>query len=210
MATAREYVFDARADLGLALEQMDTPPPVTDPTRHVLPVPYSSQHEKDAKRFRLDCGAACVEMIGEFYRSQLPGVGTNEIHAYMTEGKNETTNAAQLQDALKHFYDVEVFTHYDIPPVMLREWLNNGDPAIVLVRYGDFPLRMDLSYTSGHWMCVVGYDSFDWAGHEVQRLIMHDPDWYAQFMAQGAFLPVIEDMFVGMHLDYRRLALVAG
>ncbi|GAG06728.1 unnamed protein product, partial [marine sediment metagenome] len=30
------------------------------------------------------------------------------------------------------------------------------------------------------------------------------------FMAQGGFLPVIEEMFVGMHLDYKRLALVAG
>jgi hypothetical protein len=208
MATAKELLIDARSNIGLALEKMTTPP-VIDPTRRVLAVPYSSQHEKDAKRFRLDCGAACVEMVGEFYAGQTPGVGTNEIHAWMTDGKNKTTSANDLNRALKHFHDVDATACYDVSPEHLRGFIDDGDPAIVLVRYGDFPLRMDLSYTAGHWMCVVGYDSFDWAGHEVRRLIMHDPDWYYQFMAQGGFLPVIEEMFVGMHSDYRRLALVA-
>ncbi len=202
-------MLDARSDIEHALDQM-TSPPVIDPTRRVLPVPYSSQHEKDAKRFRLDCGAACVEMIGEFYHGQHPGVGTNDIHAWMTDGKNEKTTKDDLIRALKHFYDVDAKARYDVMTDWLRGWIDDGHPAIVLVRYGDFPLRMDLSYTSGHWMVVCGYDSFDWAGHEVRRLIMHDPDWYGQFMAQGGFLPVIEEMFTGMHLDYRRLALVAG
>ena len=209
MATAKELLIDARANIALALEKMATPP-VIDPTRRVLPVPYSSQHEVDAKRFSLDCGAACVEMIGEFYAGQTPGVGTNEIHDWMTGGKNETTTKDDLIRGLEHFYDVTASAFYSVTPSQLCDWIDLGHPAIVLVRYGDFPLRMDLSYTTGHWMCVVGYDSFDWAGHEVRRLIMHDPDWYAQFMAQGGFLPVIEEMFVGMHLDYKRLALVAG
>ena len=209
MAIVKELLLGARANIDLALGQIITPP-VIDPTRCVLSVPYSSQHEVDAKRFRLDCGAACVEMIGEYYSGQIPGVGTNEIHAWITGGENKKTTADQLQSALKHFYDVDVEKFYDTTPLQLRGKIDAGKPAIVLVRYGDFPLRMDLSYTGGHWMVVCGYDSFDWAGQEVRRLIMHDPDWYYQFMAQGAFLPVIEDMFVGMHLDYRRLALVAG
>lgn len=208
MATAKELLIDARANIALALEKM-TPPPVIDNARRVLPVPYSSQHEIDAKRFSLDCGAACVEMIGEFYSGQQPGVGTNEIHAWMTGGKNRSTTKEDLIRALSHFYDVDASAYYDVTPTALRGWIDDAHPSIVLVRYGDFPLRMDLSYTSGHWMVVCGYDSFDWAGHEVKRLIMHDPDWYAQFMAQGGFLPVINEMFVGMHLAYRRLALVA-
>ena len=209
MATAKELLIDARANIALALAQINTPP-VIDPTRRVLAVPYSSQHEIDAKQFSLDCGAACVEMIGEFYAGQTPGVGTNEIHDWMTGGKNRTTSKDDLIRALSHFYDVDADYGRGVTPEQLREGIDDGHPSIVLVRYGDFPLRMDLAYTSGHWMVVCGYDSFDWAGNEVKRLIMHDPDWYAQFMAQGGFLPVIEEMFVGMHLDYKRLALVAG
>lgn len=212
MATAKELLHEARVNITLALDRLENEQlPRLDTSRRVLPVPYSSQHEVDAKRFSLDCGAACVEMIGEYYRPEKNGViGTNEIHDWMTGGRNKTTSKDELQRALAHFYDVQVDAHYDVTPANLRGWIDNGHPAIVLVRYGDFPLRMDLSYTSGHWMCVVGYDSFDWSGNEVKRLIMHDPDWYAQHMAQGGFLPVIEEMFVGMHSDYRRLALVAG
>ena len=207
MPTTKELLIDARANIAQALEQMSVPS-VIDLTRRVLSVPYSSQHEVDATRFSLDCGAACVEMIGEYYSGQTPGVGTNEIHAWMTGGRNRTTTKDDLIRALKHFYNVDVSAQYNVTTDKLRTWIDLGNPAIVLVRYGDFPLRMDLSYTSGHWMVVCGYDSFDWAGHEVKRLIMHDPDWYLRFMAQGGFLPVIEEMFVGMHSDYRRLALV--
>ncbi len=209
LSTAVESIGGARDEIDAVLDKSKPLPVPTIMSGAVLYVPYSSQHEVDAKKFRLDCGAACVEMVGEFYKGQILGVGTNEIHAHMTGGANKKTSAEDLQKALKHFYDVDTIDKGGATPDMLRGWIDEGHPSIVLVRYGDFPLRMDLAYTSGHWMVVCGYDSFDWAGHEVKRLIMHDPDWYSTFMAQGAFLPVIESMFVGMHKDYNRLALVA-
>ena len=195
------------ADAALVALQRQAPLPMLPGT--TLYVPYSSQHEVDARKFRRDCGAACVEMLGEFYRGPAPGVGTDEIHSWITGGVNRNTNKEELQRALKHFYDVDVEAHYNVAPATIREWIDEGKPSIVLVRYGDFPLRMDLAYTSGHWMVVCGYDAFDWCGYEVQRMIVHDPDWYYSFMAQGGFLPVVENMFVGMHKDYNRLALVA-
>ena len=201
----KQYLETAKSWIDVAIDEADEP---LVPQKSVLQVPYSSQHEVDARQFRRDCGAACVEMVGEFYRGQKAGVGTDQIHNWITGGVNRNTNKEELQKALKHFYDVDVESHLNVIPQTIREWIDDGKPSIVLVRYGDFPLRMDLAYTGGHWMVVCGYDSFDWCGYEVQRMIVHDPDWYYNFMAQGGFLPVVENMFVGMHKDYNRLALV--
>lgn len=174
-----------------------------------LRVPYSSQHEKDARATSLDCGPACVEMVGEYYRGQIDGVGTDQIMKWITGGVNRTTSADELNEAARHFYNVKLVKHYSVGVFHLRQWIDDLKPVILLIRYGEIPLRMDLSYTGGHWIVAVGYSSFDWAGVNVERIHVHDPDWYRAYMAQGAYMPLIEDMLLNAWDVYDNLALVA-
>ncbi len=209
MTDPYQDVLTAKMHLELALQNWDAPDSTLPTNPVLLDVPYSSQHERDAREYSLDCGAACIEMLGEFYRGQVAGIGTDQIHEWMTGGRNTTTSKEQLIKAASHFYGVDLEHYYNTSNDQLRSWLNEGKPAIVLVRYGDFPMRMDRNYVSGHWMVVVGYDSYNWAGETVRRLVVHDPNWWSVAMGQGAYLPVVETVFNGMFVDYRRLALVA-
>lgn len=185
----------------------------TDP--HYLDVPFSSQHEIDAGWFSVDCGGAVVEMAGEYYRGQIDGVGTNEIHSWMTGGQNETTNAEQLISALEHFYNVKGTKRYNVTPADLRAWIDRGDVVIILIRYGDIVLRMDLGWTGGHWVLLAGYETLKWADDLISRFFIHDPDWFKRsvggqvlnLMPQGAYQPWIEDMLFEAMDGYNFLAI---
>jgi len=175
-----------------------------------LDVPYSAQWESDAMNFRRDCGAACVEMVGEYYRGQLQGVGTNEIMHYITGGKDENTGYDDLKGGLLHFYNVDLIYRRSAAHTLdlLRSHVDADTPTIVLVRYGHIHLRMDLSYVGGHWMVVCGYDQFQWAKDTVQRIIVHDPDWMRNDMAQGGYLPITENMFTRAWEYYTNIVLI--
>jgi len=183
------------------------------PVRHVLDVPYHSQHEVDARWFRRDCGPACVEMVGEWHRRDLDA-STNEIMRSITGGQDRGTYIRELQDAARDFYHLELDRHDGASWDQLAAWLLNR-PVIVLVHYGSFAMRMDRGYTAGHFMVAVGLDRVDYQGESVRRVVLHDPDWWGDVtMAQGAFLPATQDHFMGMWEDCykdgnpRRMALV--
>jgi len=179
----------------------------------LLDVPYHSQHEADAQWFRKDCGPACVEMIGKSFNPNAP-VTTNEIMKHITAGVDRGVYVRELQAACGHFFDVDLDRYDPTDWRALKGWLEDGRPVIVLVHYGSFGMRIDRSYTAGHFMVVVGYDVIDYQGERVERAIVHDPDFYGDMQSQGAFLPVTQDHFVGMWEDSykdsnpRRLALV--
>jgi len=199
-----------------SLTQKEEPEPAPDdPTSPLWPevrldVPYSSQHEVDAKKFTLDCGGAAVEMVGEFYRGQVQGVGTDQIQSWMTGGVNRTTTAENLILALSHFYQVKASKHYDTTMSMIREQIDLGRPGILLVQYGDVPLRMDLGYTAGHWIVFAGYDTVVWSHSPWDRILIHDPDWWQDLMVQGAYLPYTENLIKRAMSRNGRLAIFTG
>lgn len=179
------------------LDAADEPTPM----RNVLKVPYHSQHESDAQRFRSDCGPDCVEMVGEYFRPDKAAT-TDEIMAWITGGVDRLISVTELQAAANYFFDIEMSVHQGADWQDLRAWvLSGGAPVIVLVHYGSFAFRMDRNYTGGHFMVVVGFDQIDYQGETVQRVIVHDPDWYGGMMAQGAFLPVERSHFMGAWHD---------
>lgn len=172
-----------------------------------LAVPYSSQHERDATKFRLDCGPTCVEMVGECFNRDVQW-STDHIMEYITNGAERGTYGHELVTALKELYQVGAERKTTDFAQLLVE-IDNGHPAIILVKYGKFPMRMDRNYTGGHWMVVMGYRTYLWGRDIVTQLLIHDPDWYSGLMGQGAALPVVEQMFDEMYsgvsvVAYRR------
>lgn len=177
---------------------------------HVLDVPYHSQHEADAKRFRKDCGPTCVEMVGEYLcldpdRLQRRDVTTDEIMRWIVgfgAGRDRSVWIKELQDAMLHFYGVTLIRHDALDWAGLRMYVvEDKRPAIVLVHYGSFATRMDRNYTFGHYLVVVGFDEIQYQSETIERVIVHDPDYYAGLEAQGAFVPIIKEHFMRMWGD---------
>ena len=80
---------------------METPAGVPGPGEpRVLGVPYHSQWEVDALDKRMDCGPACVEMVGEFWRPDVE-VTTDEIMRFVTQGVERGTLIRELQAAAR-------------------------------------------------------------------------------------------------------------
>ena len=212
---ASPSVLRTLADMAELLDQAETPDlPVS---RMVLPVPYHSQWEGDAELIRKDCGPACVEMLGEYYHPELQDISTDDITKYITGGADRATSISELQRAFDHYYGAPLDRHGVANWDMLKKWIGDGHPAIVLVHYGSFLTRMDRNYTSGHYMVVCGFDRVYYQGQALERVILHDPDFYGvTTIGQGAFIPVIKSHFLKMWDDCykdqnpRCLALVRG
>ena len=190
----------AMAELLDQAEISDLPPlPVS---RIVLPVPYHSQWEGDAELIRKDCGPACVEMLGEYYHPELKNVSTDDITKFITGGTDRATSISELQRAFEHYYGATLDRFGVVTWQMLKRWIENGHPAIVLVHYGSFLTRMDRTYTAGHYMVVCGFDQVDYQGKALERVILHDPDFYGDtMMGQGMRIPVIKSHFLKMWED---------
>jgi len=179
-----------------------------------LAVPYHSQWEADARKWKSDCGPANVEMIGEFYRGP-KDITTDAIMKWITRGVNRNTSADELINAAKHFYNVELGRVYNATWDFLKLEIDKGYPLIVLVHYAAFVMRLDRGFTGGHWMTVKGFDTIDYQDTAVERIILHDPDWWGNHITQGANIPVTKKHFMNMwglcHIDRNpdRMALVS-
>ena len=177
----------------------DTLPELMPEYDSVLAVPYHSQHEDDARRFSLDCGPACIEMVGEYWTAD-PSPSTDEIMNWITGATDRCTYIVELQRAANHFYGIELERHDGAGWEDLLGWIDEGLPSIVLGRYGAFVTRQDRGWTGGHFFVIVGYDSIDYQGAKVERILLHDPDFYplnssTDTTAQGAFIPVVRSHF---------------
>lgn len=180
-----------------------------------LDIPYHSQWERDAELTRRDCGPACVEMVGE-YLCLDTDVTTNDIMWSITGGEDRGTRINELQESAMAWYSVTLDRYNEFTWDELVARALAGEPCIVLVHYGSFPTRIDRNYTQGHYMVVCGFDEVDYQGKAVERVILHDPDFYGDAMEMGAFIPVVKSVFMKMwddcHMDRnpRRMALVAS
>jgi len=165
-----------------------------------LDVPYHSQWEDDAGLARRDCGPACVEMVGK-YMNPSADVSTDDIMRFITGGSDRATSISELQRASSELFGVTLRRVDGASPGPLGSCLVGCRPVIVLVHYGSFQMRMDRNYTAGHWMVVVGLDEIDYQGEKIERVLLHDPDWWGDYKAQGAFIPVETNHFLRMWGD---------
>lgn len=208
----RLALIDKLADM---LDAMAAGAPISQRTlEYVLDVPYHSQHEDDARRYRRDCGPTCIEMLGKFYRPEV-AVSTDDIMTQITGGVDRSTYIAELQRASLHFFDLELERHNEATWEDLQRWIVvEGKPIVGLGHYGSLRTRMDRGWTGGHFFVLVGFDQVKYQGQLIERAIIHDPDYYAGLHAQGAFIPLVRDHFMALwddcHKDRnpRRMALV--
>jgi len=182
----------------------------------VLDVPYHNQWELDAQTYRKDCGPACVEMVGKFYRPTST-VTTDAIMTLITSGADRPVYIAELQDAAQFHFDVDLERHDGATWEELQRWvMDEGRPVIILGHYGSLRTRMDRNYIAGHYVVVVGFDRVRYQDEIVERAIIHDPDYYGGLHAQGAFIPLVEDHLMSFWDDCdqdrnpRCMALVPG
>lgn len=208
-----ETAEDARLTLIARLAELLERVPETVPAGHILQVSYHSQWESDALLTKKDCGPACVEMIGEYETTT--NYTTDDIMHFLTGGADRGTYISELQKAAKELYGVTLERHNLAGTEWLKAQIGKGNPAIILVHYGSFPIRMDRNYTGGHYMVVCGWEYVNYGGNPILRFVLHDPDFYgATSLTQGAFIPVTEQVLYKMWTDARldsnptRMALV--
>jgi len=186
------------------------------PDYFILNVPYHSQHEDDAQKYRRDCGPACVEMLGKYYQPDST-VTTDKIMTLITGGSDRSIYIKELQDAAQFFFGVELERYDNAGWEDLKQWVEGeGKPVIILGHYDSLRTRMDRGWLKGHYGVVVGFDKVRYQDAIIERAIIHDPDYYAGLHAQGAFIPLVKDHFMAFwddcHKDDnpRRMALVPG
>lgn len=156
-----------------------------------LAVPYHSQWDSDAGAFKSDCGPTCVQMVGEFLTSE--DHTTDEIMDWIVDA-NRSTSSVELANAAREFYGVSLIRTPNSTWEALKAQIAKELPIIVLVHYGSFVMRLDRGYTGGHWMVVVGFDDLD-------RIILHDPDWWGVYRSQGEAIAVTKEHFNKMWTD---------
>lgn len=194
----RLILIDKLADMLDNFEATDTaqPHPQHALTFHVLPVPYHSQHEQDAQRYRKDCGPACIEMVGKYYRPDLT-FSTDEIMASIAGGVDRSIYIRELQDAALRFFGVTLVRHDGATWEDLTRWImEESKPVVFLGHYGSLLTRMDRGWTKGHYVVGVGVDAIRYQNQVVERVIIHDPDYYAGLHGQGAFIPIVKAHFM--------------
>lgn len=164
--TGREITFDA---------VRWTPISLLPPAPQVLiDVPYRSQEDADARRYRNDCGAACVAMYIDFVR-QVRGLPAQPIS--IDQLASETT-LAQDDSGLRTDQLIPLAARYGVAlrlsntltlPVIFSE-LSAGRPPLVLIAYGPLTGRENQSDLGGHFLIVTGYDT--------NYVYVNDPDWW--------------------------------
>jgi hypothetical protein len=134
----------------------------------ILNVPYKCQNDPDANLKHTDCGPCCVAMI-------LNGIGqpvtTNAVTAAANQQGDSGLMQSQVVSAAAAFgLSMAWAQGYTLDA--LKQYIDNGQPPIALVKYANLPDRVDQASTGGHYVMVVGYDD------AAQNIFINDPDYY--------------------------------
>lgn len=164
-------------------------------------IPYKSQEDPDAGKFRNDCGPACLAMV-------LNGFGkkatTNAVYRRTGAKANGFVSVAQIIRAART-YGVPFTHHINWGISNLKSSLNAGKPVIPLVHYGAWskidPGKSTQSRFAGpHFVVVLGYDD--------KHIYVNDPLWSGSRRQEGEHKQWTYQQFMAAwesaHLDGNR------
>src|SRR5512136_3007039 len=134
----------------------------------ILNVPYKCQNDPDANLKRTDCGPCCIAMILGGSGQQ---VTTNAVVAAANQQGDNGLMQSQVINAARAF-GLAMDWAQGFTLDALKQFIDNGQPPIALVKYANLPERVDKASTGGHYVVVVGYDD------GTQRVFINDPDYY--------------------------------
>ena len=141
----------------------------------ILSVPYKCQNDPDANLKRTDCGPCCVAMI-------LGGIGQQVTTNAVTTAANQQGDIGLTQSQVVHAasaFGLSMDWRQGFSLDDLKNFINNGQPPVALVKYANLPDRVDKGSTSGHYVVVVGYDDAS------QNIFINDPDMFPWDHAPG-------------------------
>lgn len=170
-------------------------PPVLTPGTHKLQVTYNSQNIAGARKYRNDCGAACVWMLLHTLANKLglaePTFSIDDLADQTSLAKADvgldTWELAKL--AAQHGLTLALHTG-DVTVPFVAQQIMAGFPVVCLIRYADLPEREDPD-PFGHFVVVTGVEVD--AGGSMTHVYLHDPDWWKAGkyqVEQGAYLKV--------------------
>ncbi len=164
----REIAFDAIR--WTPVTSMPTAPAL------LIDVPYRSQEDPDARRYRNDCGPACVAMYIDWLRQKR---GQPAQPVSIDQLASETTLAQSDQGLYLHDlvpiaanHGVTLTLNLTLTFSAVLAELNAGRPPLVLIAYGPLIGRENQADASGHFVIVTGYDA--------DHVYVNDPDWWNQ------------------------------
>lgn len=142
----------------------------------MIDVPYRSQEDPDARRYRNDCGPACIAMYIDYVRQrrgQPPQpISINDLAAQtsLAQVDNGLTTSELVTLAARYNITLTQNSSLDINAII--EEVRNDRPPLMLIKYGALLERENQADQSGHFVIVVGYDP--------NYLYLNDPDWWNQ------------------------------
>lgn len=130
--------------------------------RKFLDVPYISQEAPDARKYRNDCGVACVEMLLKWQAQQI----NVPVPVYNTDSLSAETSLSKSDDGLT---SIELVTLANQHGLLLRvmnqttqqtikDQIDQGFPVIALLSYGAIQNRENKADFGGHFFVIRGYD----------------------------------------------------
>lgn len=133
-------------------------------------VPYHSQWESGAARFKSDCGPACVMMLLDYCGvGVMPTIDQLSVEAGMDTHPNYTSIPDLVRIAGLH----QLALHEKRGVTADRL----DTPCIALIHYASILDRLDQGYTRGHWVVVTKV--------EKDSVTFHDPDYFGDRLPEG-------------------------
>ncbi len=143
-------------------------------TTTILNVPYRSNEDPDARKFRNDVGPAVVAMLIDWQRQQ-KGLSASSI---AIDTLSAETSLAQVDTGLSTTAIINLASRNNVSlkltdnltlPVITAE-IDAGRPCVALIVYADLPGRENQASTGSTFVIVTGYDS--------SNVYLNDPDWW--------------------------------
>lgn len=144
----------------------------------MLGVPYYRQWGPYANATVNDCGVACVAML----LAWVGRLGTLTVDALAREttlADSDTGLSCRALVTLGARHGLNLYPDAYLSLDRIREDLDSGYPAILLIQYGYIEGRAD-RYAGGHFVVAVGYDT--------GGFFIHDPD-YATDAGRSFYVP---------------------